>query len=160
MEIHRARVEEVPEIKKVLSETWIDTYGNTYSQETIQRVTIEWHNPELIASQIRNPDFFFGIAKDGKNVVGLTTVRRLDEDTLMMDRLYVHPDYQRQGIGTKLMEETIQSFPGANRLRLEVEEQNQKGIDFYRKQSFLEISRRTEKVGDDTMPVIEMEKTL
>lgn len=160
MKIYRAKVEEVPEIKKVLSETWVDTYGRTYSQETIQKVTTEWHNPELLASQIQNPDFFFGIAKEDNHIVGLTTVRKLDEETIMMYRLYVHPDYQRHGIGTKLMEEAIKSFPGAKKLRIEVEEQNQKGISFYRKQGFKELGKKIEKVGNDTLPTVEMEKNL
>ena len=40
-----AEVDEVQEIKKVLSETWIDTYGPFLPAEVIEKVTTLWHRP-------------------------------------------------------------------------------------------------------------------
>lgn len=159
--VQRANVEEVQEIKQVLSETWIDTYGSFLSQDTIQKVTTVWHNPQLLASQVQNPEIFFGVAKDeGNAILGLVTARKQGDDAVVVDRLYVSPQYQRKGIGSKLLEESIIAFPGTRRLRLEVEEQNEKGLSFYRKQGFKEISRKEERVEDETLKVIEMEKQL
>ena len=159
--VQRANVEEVQEIKQVLSETWIDTYGSFLSQDTIQKVTTVWHNPQLLASQVQNPEIFFGVAKDeGNTILGLVTARKQGDDAVVVDRLYVSPQYQRKGIGSKLLEESIIAFPGTRRLRLEVEEQNEKGLSFYRKQGFKEISWKEERVEDETLKVIEMEKQL
>ena len=159
--VQRAKVEEIQEIKRVLSDTWIDTYGSFLSQDTIQKVTTVWHDPQLLASQVQNPDIFFGVAKDESNtILGLVTVRKQDDDTVVVGRLYVNPQYQRKGIGSKLLEESIIAFPGTRRLRLEVEKQNEKGLSFYQKQGFREISRKEEKVEDETLEVIEMEKQL
>ena len=159
--VQRANVEEVQEIKQVLSETWMDTYGSFLSQDTIQKVTTVWHNPQLLASQVQNPEIFFGVARDeGNTILGLVTARKQGDDTVVVDRLYVSPQYQRKGIGSKLLEESIIAFPGTRRLRLEVEEQNEKGLSFYRKQGFKEISRKEERVEDETLEVIEMEKQL
>jgi ribosomal protein S18 acetylase RimI-like enzyme len=159
--VQRANVEEVQEIKQVLSETWMDTYGSFLSQDTMQKVTTVWHNLELLASQVQNPEIFFGVAKDeGNTILGLVTARRQGDDEVMIDRLYVSPQYQRKGIGTKLLEESIVSFPGTKRLLVEVEEQNKKGLSFYQKLGFKQISRKEESVQDETLRVIEMEKRL
>jgi ribosomal protein S18 acetylase RimI-like enzyme len=159
--IQRAKVKEIQEIKQVLSETWIDTYGSFLSQYTIQRVTTIWHNPKLLAAQVQNPDVFFGVAKDERNtILGLVTARKQGDDTLVIDRLYVSPQYQRKGIGSKMLEESINAFPGVRRLLLEVEVQNKKGLLFYRKQGFKEKSRKEQKVEDEILMVIEMEKQL
>ena len=158
MIIQRAKKEEVHEIKKLLSETWVNTYGGIYSPDTIQNITSQWHKPELLVSQIQDPNVYFGVAKDQNQIVGLVTIRRIDENVLMMFRLYIHPTYQRKGIGTKLMEEALKIFKGCRKLKIEVEEQNIKGISFYKKMGFKEIGRKTEKIGNNEMLTIEMEK--
>jgi ribosomal protein S18 acetylase RimI-like enzyme len=157
--VQRAKVEEVQEIKRVLNETWLDTYGSFLSPNTIEQATSVWHNPERLASQIQNPNAYFGVAKDKeKTILGLVTARKQDDDTVVIDRLYVTPQYQRRGIGSMLLEESITTFPGIARLILEVEEQNKVGLSFYQKQGFREISRKEVRVEDDILLVIEMEK--
>jgi ribosomal protein S18 acetylase RimI-like enzyme len=159
--VQRANLENVQEIKQVLSETWIDTYGSFLSQETIKQVTTVWHDPGRLAAQIQNPEIYFGVAKDETGtILGLVTARKQEADTVVIDRLYVSPPYQRKGIGRELLEESNLAFPGTSRLLLEVEEQNEKGLSFYRKQGFKEISRREQRVGDEALMVIEMEKHL
>ncbi len=159
--IQRANAEEVQEIKQVLSETWVDTYGSFLSPATIEKATTIWHHPERLAAQIQNPDVFFAVAKDEANaILGLVTARKVDDDAVVVDRLYVSPPHQRKGIGSKLLEESIRSFPGTKKLHLEVEEQNVKGLSFYRKHGFREMGRKEQKLEDEVLMVIEMEKQL
>lgn len=161
VKIERARVEEAQEIKQVLSETWVDTYGPFLSQETIRKVTSAWHDPKLLASQIQDPEIFFGVAKDESDrILGLVTARKRGVDTVAIFRLYVHPQHQRKGIGSRLLEESVLAFSGARRIQLEIEEQNHKGLAFYFKQGFKEIGRKEERVEDEVLKVIEMEKRL
>ena len=159
--IEPAKVGEVQEIKQVLSDTWIDTYDSFLSEKTIQKVTSFWHDPNLLASQIQNPDFFFAVAKDERaTILGLVTARKLDNDTVVISRLYVHPQYQRKGIGKMLLNTSLSAIPETKRVRLEVEEQNQKGLSFYLKQGFKDIGRKEENVEGETLKVIEMEKRI
>jgi GNAT superfamily N-acetyltransferase len=145
----------------VLSDTWVDTYGSFLSEKIIQKVTSVWHDPNLLASQIRNPEFFFAVAKDERAaILGLATARKLGDDTVLINRLYVHPQFQRRGIGEMLLNTSISAFPDTKRVRLEVEEQNQKGLAFYLKQGFKEIGRNEENVEGETLKVVEMEKRI
>lgn len=159
IQIERARKVDIPEIKQVLSTTWVDTYGKFLSPQAIQEVTAIWHDPKLLADQADDPEIYFGIAKDeaGK-VIGLVTVQKVDEQTLMMHRLYVYPDNQRKGIGTRLMESALEAFPSTKIVRLQVEEQNQKGLAFYLKSGFKEVEKKRERVGDVVMDVVVMER--
>ncbi len=159
--VQRASLEDVPDIKQLLSETWIDTYGAFLSQETIQNVTTVWHDPQHLAAQVRHPEIFFGVAKDDENTtLGLVTARQQSDDIIVITRLYVNPQSQRNGIGSKLLAVSANAFPDAKRLRLEVESLNEKGLSFYRKQGFKEISRKEEEVEGEMMRIIEMEKCL
>ena len=159
--VQPATVEEVKEIKRVLSETWIDTYGPFLPAEVIQKVTTLWHRPERLAAEIENPGVFFTVAKDEYNtVLGLVTAGQPDDEVVSVGRLYVTPSHQRRGIGGKLLNACIAAFPDVQRLRLEVEAQNEKGLSFYRNQGFREISRKEEKIEEITLVVIEMEKRI
>jgi len=159
--IQQAEVGEVQEIKQVLSESWIDTYGPFLPLEVIRKVTSLWHSPETLAAEIENERVFFNIAKNERGeIIGLLTADQPSEEVVYIARLYVLPGHQRQGIGARLMDTCVAAFPGTETLRLEVEEQNEKGLSFYRKQGFREISRREEELEGVSLLVVEMEKKL
>lgn len=157
--IERANVEDVPEIKQVLSETWRATYGSFLSQATINTVTSVWHSPDRLAAEIQNPRIFFGVARTGDGaIIGLTTVGQISDDTVVLSRLYVHPQYQRQGVGSQLLQAGITAFPATRTLRLEVEENNHSAYTFYHHHGFHETESKEERVEGDVIKVMVMEK--
>src|SRR5215211_2850269 len=96
-------------IQKLLRETWKDTYGDHLSQETLDEVYKNWQSIEFLTKQIENPKFYFPLAKDGDELVGLSTAH-MPEDTIVMFRLYVSPQHQRNGIGELLLKNVIEHF--------------------------------------------------
>ena len=159
--IEKVQPDDVLEVKQLLSETWIDTYSGILSPQTIQKVTTAWHAPHLLAAQAQKLGLFFAVAKDENGrKLGLITARRVDDDTLMLHRLYVHPNFQRQGTGSRLLDAALTEFPTAKTMRLEVEEENKKGYTFYLKQGFRDIDKKTETVEGEVLKIIVMEKSL
>jgi len=159
--IERVTAEDIPEVKQLLSYTWKDTYGSFLSAKTIEKVTTVWHNPETLKSQAENPAIYFAVAKnENRKIVGLITVGRIDEHSVHMWRLYVHPEAQRQGIGSQLLTAALKEFPNAKVMSLEVEEENKKGASFYYKQGFKEVERKIYEIEGERMRGIVMEKTL
>jgi ribosomal protein S18 acetylase RimI-like enzyme len=105
---------------------------------------------------------FFGVAKteDGR-LVGLITMRLPDSGELgLVSRLYVHPEYQRRGIGAALLQAAVAAFPTVKRLRLVVEEQNHKGRAFYAKQGFHQIEVKQEEISGIALETLVLEKEL
>ena len=158
--IERATAEDVDRIKQVLGETWIATYADHLSRSTIEQVTTHWHDPKLLQSQIEKPGDFFAVAKDDGTIIGLITVIAMSRDELYLPRLYVHPEYQARGIGTRLLNEAIASYPDAALIRLEVEQQNANGHAYWRSQKFVDTGMSIEQVGTDRLSVISMERRL
>jgi ribosomal protein S18 acetylase RimI-like enzyme len=159
--ISQVTLEEILQVKALLGYTWIDTYGHFLSENTIQKATSSWHNPENLQAQIKNPDIYFGAARDETHkIAGIITVTKIDAQTLFMSRLYVHPDYQRQGIGSQLIQVAIKAFPGVQKLQLDVFEGNQKGLAFYLKQGFRRLRMENEEVNGEIIPSIIMEKDI
>ena len=159
--IQPAEVEEVQEIKRVLSDTWTDTYGPVLPAEAVQKVTRHWHSPKTLSAEIVDPRVCFYVAKSGQGgIIGLLTAGQQGDSVIRIGRLYVLPGHQRQGIGRKLLDACAAAFPEAVTMRLEVEAQNGKGMAFYRKQGFRESSRKVEELEGIALTVVEMEREL
>lgn len=58
---------------------------------------------------------------------------RIDGDTCHIGRLIVHPDYQGQGIGTRLMEEIERQFASAARFELFTGDRSERNLYLYQK---------------------------
>ena len=158
--IERARAADVDSIQQVLSETWIDTYGAHLSRSTIEQVTTNWHDPTLLRSQIEKHGNYFAVAREYAKIVGLITVTGVTSGELYLSRLYVHPEHQRRGVGSALLNAAIAAYPGATMIRLHVEQQNAKGLSYWRKQQFVESGVTIEQIGTESMTVLAMEKRL
>jgi len=157
--IERAKLSDVDEIKEVLRNTWISTYADSLSHDTVERITSNWHSKKALSFQMRNPSIHFIIARNVDiNILGLASVREDSKDTIYMSRLYVLPVYQGQGIGSRLTDHAIKMFPRVKRIRLSVEEMNQKAIQFYLNRGFVNVDERALMIGDDVISTFEMEK--
>lgn len=158
-QVVNATFKDAAAIQKLLRETWKDTYGDHLSQETLDEVYKNWQSIEFLTHQIENPQFYFPLAKDSDELVGLSTAH-MPEDTIVMFRLYVSPQHQRKGTGELLLRDVVAHFQGAKKIQLHVEVMNPKGQLFYMKQGFKEIKRAEEKVVNEVIELILMEKQL
>ena len=79
-------------------------------------------------------------------------------EVLSVARMYVLPEFQRQGIGERMINAACLAFPQTQRLRLDVEEQNPKGRAFYRKLGFRDIEVRADDVAGTRLNLVVMER--
>jgi ribosomal protein S18 acetylase RimI-like enzyme len=160
VKIRSAVTDDIPGIRSVLAATWRDTYSSFLSEESITKVTTEWHSVPVLQAEIDGQTTFVGIAAvDGGRIVGVITAHS-DGPRLLVSRLYLLPEFQRQGIGERMMERAYDAFPHARRVRLEVEEQNPKGRAFYDKLGFRQIGVEVADVGGTRLRSIVMERAI
>ncbi len=79
--------------------------------------------------------FFLKAVKNGK-IIGSVRTRKINLDTGYIGRLIVHPDFQNQGIGSRLMKEIEKKFPDIKRWELITGHLSVKNIKFYGKHGF------------------------
>ena len=80
-------------------------------------------------------------AVSGDAIVGSVRAS-LDGGTCHVGRLIVHPDYQRQGIGSRLLGEIEARFPEAERLELFTGHKSRDNLRFYARRGYTEFDRR------------------
>jgi len=138
---------DIEAIRKLLLETWHATYDSIHGADTVRRLTGAWHSPDALKRQVDRPDSEFLVADDGTRLGGVAYASADAEGkVVMLHQLYVRPGMQGRGIGSMLLDEIFESFPDAERVRLEVDEKNAAAIAFYIAQGFAEAGR-TENCG-------------
>ena len=120
---------EIKEKAYVHWKTWHDTYTGHLNQDYLDRLTLE-RCEDLAARWTKG----MLVAKIDDKVVGFIGAGEpYDEssDTAEIFALYVLPEYQRMGIGTRLMDHGLERLKKYPSIGLWVLYDNQKAIDFY-----------------------------
>lgn len=125
---------------------------------------LEWENlgrdawsralvEEGVAGEL--PTIHYLVADDGDDVVGHAVVSVV-ADISELQRIAVDAAHRRAGLATSLLDEAVglARDEGADRLLLEVREDNAGAIAFYVARGFVEIDRRPRYYGDGGTAVV------
>lgn len=107
---------------------------------------------EMLENEINNPSICFLTAKDNKKVLGYIGAYVIEGEMEILN-FVVDKLHQRSGIGTLLFNALLNLYPDTKSIILEVRENNEQGINFYKKNNFNVISKRKHyyKNGDDAL---------
>jgi ribosomal protein S18 acetylase RimI-like enzyme len=96
------------------------------------------------AEQIRQHNVF--VLLEGSNVIGVLVLIE-KEQALLLDNVAVHPEYQRRGLGQKLIElaEAEARRLGFSTIILYTNERMTENIKLYKKLGFVETEQRVEQ---------------
>jgi ribosomal protein S18 acetylase RimI-like enzyme len=149
MFVRTAQERDIEAVRALLVETWHATYDAIYGAEKVTEITDSWHSVASLRRRLTRPNSEFLVADDGKRIGGMAYAEaNASGDMVMLRQLYVLPALHGRGIGGMLLDEIIESFSEAMRVRLEVEEQNVKAVAFYQAHGFAQTGR-TANCGAD-----------
>ena len=145
-EVRRARPEDVPGIAAVCAAGWRDTYAETRPAGYIEHVIADFYGEARIARKIEAVDGWDGwfVAVDGGRVVGAGGGGMIGPEEGELYVLYIDPARRYGGMGTAILEAVTaaQRRQGARGQWVTVEEDNEKGLPFYRSRGFTVRGRR------------------
>ena len=107
----------------------------------------------------KEPEGAFIIAKDNNSVVGCVGIRKIEDKTCEMKRLFVNENYKGKGIGKKLVELIIEEAKKKNyeKIRLDTLSIMESALKIYYKNGFNKIEPYYNNPGDN---VVYLEKIL
>ncbi len=148
-DVQRLTQDDVDAVTTLARIVWRATYPALISQAQIDAMLADRYAPQCVREQLDDPRQAWRMEKRGHALVGFAHAL-LEETGCKLDKLYVHPDHQRGGIGAALMR-TIEDWARgqqARRLWLQVNRGNEQAIRAYEKYGFKIVESRVFDIGD------------
>lgn len=142
------RLEEAEALAALASLIWHRHYPGIISPAQIDYMLAQRYHPPLIRQQLARGDQW-DVARDGGTLLAFAHSFRLEGGAVKLDKLYVHPDRQRQGLGAQLLAriEARALNHGRSHLLLRVNRRNTQAINAYRKYGFFVAGELREDIG-------------
>ncbi len=130
--------------------TWLATYPNKEKGITIEDIE-DSYKDEFSVENIENLKALIRdlpknkkrlVAKMGDTIVGACTVIRND-DTNHLRTLYILPEFQHRGIGTKMWNKAMEFLDPTKDTIVQVADYTEDAIRFYKKLGFVDTGKRT-----------------
>jgi ribosomal protein S18 acetylase RimI-like enzyme len=146
--LQRLRADDADAVSALARIVWQATYPPLVSQAQIDAMLADRYAPQRIREQLDDPRQAWWGARTDQALAGFAHAG-LDESGCKLDKLYVHPERQRHGIGAALLRE-VEAWARAQqarRLWLQVNRGNAQAIRAYEKYGFRIIESRVFDIG-------------
>ena len=167
--INKASVEDLETLQSLGKQTFYETFAKDNSEEAMQKYLEESFTAEKIKSELNNPDSQFFIAWEEDNPVGYLKANSgkaqtelQDETSLEIERIYVKSSHHGKKIGQLLYDKALEIARQLNKtyLWLGVWEENERALNFYKKNGFVEFDKHIFTLGEDKQTDLMMKKKL
>jgi diamine N-acetyltransferase len=148
IEIGPLRLGEAEALVELAGRVWRKHYPGIITPRQIEYMLAERYKPGLVRQLLARGDLWLAARAEGV-LVGFAHGHPLEDGDYKLDKLYVDMDWQRHGIGGKLMAEMEARARSHDftRLVLRVNRQNQQAIDAYLRQGFTVATLIMEDIG-------------
>lgn len=157
--VRQADLSDIPQIRKVASETWLATYRELYPLEFIQHFLSRAYSKDSLSRSIERDHLeevplFLVAVQDNEEIIGYAHVQPVGDQCYELMRLYVHPNHQRSGAGSMLLHQYFTTLTMLRSMFAWVERDNAIGRAFYERKGFVEAEELLETLaGYQTMLV-------
>jgi len=157
-EIKTATVADAEALQTLSILAYRDTFDEFNTVENMQAYLEAAYNLPKIIRELQTPDTQFLLLIKDQQLAGYIKLNvnqaqtePVDPQALEVERLYIHPDYKYQGLGSQLMQLALDTAQqtGKNQVWLGVWEHNEPAQKFYHKWGFERFSQHDFYMGDD-----------
>jgi ribosomal protein S18 acetylase RimI-like enzyme len=155
--IRPAMPADAPGVASVARLTWNATYAQSIASHNRQHFLDQAYSPGAMQEAINNERGWFYVATQVKRVIGFAQfLRRFDRQGELV-RIYVHPAYQRQGIGRAFLATGLLAMASASitQCYVSVEVSNRAARAFYERFGFREHREYGRFLGDQIIRLLE-----
>jgi putative acetyltransferase len=157
--IRPIRAEEIKPAKYVMLKVAYGIFGwdGGTLQDSIQyfETSDEFEDMDDFQSVYFDRDGLFLVILDGETVIGSGAVRKIDQVTAELKRMWLLEDYHGQGIGYRVIQKLFEFSRdrGYQQIYLQTSPEQTRAIDFYQKVGFREIASYNDEEGEISMAI-------
>jgi ribosomal protein S18 acetylase RimI-like enzyme len=115
---------------------WDVHYTPIIGQTQVDYMLGRFYTTEHITSQMAEGQQFYFVLLNGMEV-GYTAISEISEGNYFIHKLYLEIDKQRKGMGSEVFRQLLALMGNLEAVRLQVNRQNLKAINFYFKMGFV-----------------------
>jgi len=151
-------IHEVDQLRQIAIKTFVDSYAHLNDPTSFQEYISNAFGIEKLTLEMQNEEsfYYFVLLEDDivgylKLNVGSSQTEDYNEDYLEVERIYLDVQYQRKGIGERMIKFAIQKgieFQ-KSKIWLGVWDQNPKAVLFYKRMGFEKTGSHIFKFGDE-----------
>ena len=154
--IRPIRKDEIPAVKYIIHSVAYNIFGFDGTLEDSIRYYTDLeilNDMDDIQAHYFNNGGTFLIAHNGEQVIGSGALRKLDEETAELKRMWLLETWHGQGVGYRLFSKLIHfaKEKGYARIRLQTSPEQIRALAFYQKVGFYEIPCYSEDVDEVSM---------
>jgi ribosomal protein S18 acetylase RimI-like enzyme len=143
MQFIQATLKDLDKISDLAHRIWNDHYPEIIGQEQVDYMLQRMYDKESLKKQIASKDqFFLSFDESLNRYTGFLSITNQGNGSFFINKFYIDTRLQRSGIGERFFDFFIEEF-SPEVIRLQVNRQNYKAINFYFKNGFT-----IEKVAD------------
>ena len=130
-----ASAKDVDTINRLAILVWNQYYIDIISQNQINYMLDLMYSPKNLSEKIINKNEDFYLIQKQNNYIGFLSVQNKKENSWFLNKFYINQDFASNGFGSKILNELTEMW-SKEKLRLTVNRQNFKSINFYFKNGF------------------------
>ncbi len=156
--IRPIRADEISAAKMIMYSVAYNIFGfDGTLEESIrhfQALGIHADLEDVQTHYVENEGLFL-VALDGEQVIGSGALRKLDERTAELKRMWLLEAYHGQGIGYRLITQLFDFArqTGYTQVRLQTSPEQVRALEFYRRVGFYEIPCYNDDIGEISMEI-------
>ena len=163
--ITKIDVTNIEQLQLIGRQTFFETFAAANSEQNMQKYLAEEFTAEKLTNELINPDSEFYFAKLDNQVIGYLKINfgqsqteLQDDKAVEIERIYVLKDFHGKQVGQLLYNKAIKiaTEKNADYVWLGVWEENERAINFYKKNGFIEFDKHVFKLGNDEQTDIMM----
>ncbi|MGO4709297.1 N-acetyltransferase family protein [Chryseobacterium sp. 2TAF14] len=167
--ITKVEISDLEKLQRIAKKTFFDTFAPYNTAENMEKYLNENFSEDTVLSELKNTDSEFYFAMYLGDVVGYLKVNfgpaqteMQDNNSLEIERIYVLQDYLGKKVGQVLYHKALEIAENKNLqyVWLGVWEENQRAVQFYKKNGFTEFDKHIFKFGDEEQTDLMMRKNL
>jgi len=136
IQILPAQKQDLPEIAALAKTIWNDHYPAIIGQEQVDYMLAKFYSLPSLEEQTTKGQVFYFIMVDGQKQGFVSVTHSPEKEELFIHKFYILTQKQKSGLGTLVLKAVEDLYPAARFLRLTVNRQNHKSINFYFKNGF------------------------
>jgi ribosomal protein S18 acetylase RimI-like enzyme len=136
LQLSTADEKDISTIQALAHEIWNDHYPAIIGQEQVDYMLERMYSASSMLKQMHDGQAFYQVINDEKPI-GFAAVENKSPGQYFLNKCYIKTLVQRGGIGSWVIRTILEKYTDCKELRLQVNRQNYKAINFYFKMGFV-----------------------